>query len=102
MSHQTVRPPSSTQRPVNHPAQAPGWSGEQITALYDLPLMDLLHQAQQIHREHFDPNEVPISTLLSLKTGGCAEDGGDGSALAQHQRDPFARLGLKTSAMRSA
>jgi biotin synthase len=38
--------------------------------------MDLLHRAQQVHRENFDPNEIQLSTLLSIKTGGCAEDCG--------------------------
>lgn len=43
-------------------------------ALFALPMMDLLHQAQTIHRQHFDANEIQLSTLLSIKTGGCAED----------------------------
>ena len=47
-----------------------------IEALFAQPLMDLLHRAQQVHREHFDPNEIQLSTLLSIKTGGCAEDCG--------------------------
>jgi biotin synthase len=52
------------------------WKVKQIEALYALPFMDLLFQAQQVHRNHFDPNEVQLSTLLSIKTGGCAEDCG--------------------------
>lgn len=52
------------------------WKVKQIEALYALPFMDLLFQAQQVHRKHFDPNEVQLSTLLSIKTGGCAEDCG--------------------------
>ncbi len=47
-----------------------------MEALFERPFMDLLHEAQQIHRAHFDPNEVQLSTLLSIKTGGCAEDCG--------------------------
>lgn len=43
-------------------------------ALFQLPFNDLIFLAQQVHREHFDANEVQISTLLSIKTGGCAED----------------------------
>ena len=43
-------------------------------ALFGLPFNDLIYQAQTIHRAHFDPNEVQISTLLSIKTGGCPED----------------------------
>ncbi|MDO8274474.1 MAG: biotin synthase, partial [Serpentinimonas sp.] len=52
------------------------WPQAAIEALYALPLLDLLFQAQQVHRQHFDPNEVQLSTLLSIKTGGCAEDCG--------------------------
>jgi biotin synthase len=50
------------------------WRSEDIEAMYALPLIDLLFRAQQVHREHFDPNEVQLSTLLSIKTGGCPED----------------------------
>ena len=50
------------------------WSVEQIEALFKLPFADLLYRAQQVHREHFDPNAVQLSTLLSIKTGGCSED----------------------------
>ncbi|WP_170429225.1 biotin synthase BioB [Ruegeria arenilitoris] len=52
----------------------PPWSREDAQALYDLPLMDLLFRAQSVHRENFDPNKVQTSKLLSIKTGGCAED----------------------------
>lgn len=45
-----------------------------MLALLDLPFADLLHRAQQTHREHFDANAVQVSTLLSIKTGGCPED----------------------------
>ncbi|WP_235971882.1 biotin synthase BioB [Azohydromonas caseinilytica] len=44
--------------------------------MYELPFMELMFRAQQVHREHFDPSEVQLSTLLSIKTGGCAEDCG--------------------------
>lgn len=47
-----------------------------IVALYELPFSDLIFKAQSIHRENFDPNHVQISTLLSIKTGGCSEDCG--------------------------
>lgn len=50
------------------------WSVAKIEALYALPFLDLLFQAQQVHRAHFEPNEVQLSTLLSIKTGGCPED----------------------------
>ena len=47
-----------------------------IEALFALPFADLLFQAQSVHRAHFDPNAVQLSTLLSIKTGGCSEDCG--------------------------
>jgi len=50
------------------------WTREQVRALFDLPFPDLMFEAQRIHRMHFDPREVQISTLLSIKTGGCPED----------------------------
>ena len=50
------------------------WTRETAQAIYDLPLMDLLYRAQTVHRENFDPNKVQMSRLLSIKTGGCAED----------------------------
>lgn len=50
------------------------WTREQIQALFDLPFMDLLFQAQQIHRDHHDKNKVQLSSLLSIKTGACPED----------------------------
>lgn len=52
------------------------WEVAEVASLYELPLMELLFRAQQVHRENFDPNEVQLSTLLSIKTGGCAEDCG--------------------------
>jgi biotin synthase len=50
------------------------WTRAEIQALFDLPFPDLIFHAQRIHRLHFDPREVQISTLLSIKTGGCPED----------------------------
>ena len=52
------------------------WSVDRVEALFELPFNDLIHRAQQVHREHFDANEVQLSTLLSIKTGGCPEDCG--------------------------
>ncbi len=49
---------------------------DEIVALFELPFADLMYRAQQVHREHFDPNQVQLSTLLSIKTGGCSEDCG--------------------------
>ncbi|MCG2578456.1 biotin synthase BioB [Dechloromonas sp. XY25] len=56
------------------PAVAPRWTVEEVLALYEMPLMDLLWRAQEVHRTYFDPNAVQRSTLLSVKTGGCSED----------------------------
>lgn len=50
------------------------WTRAEILNLYALPLNDLLFQAHSIHRQHFDPNQVQVSTLLSIKTGTCPED----------------------------
>jgi biotin synthase len=50
------------------------WTGVDVRALFALPFPDLMFEAQRIHRMHFDPREVQISTLLSIKTGGCPED----------------------------
>jgi biotin synthase len=52
------------------------WSVQAVEQLYALPFNDLLYRAQTVHREHFDPNAVQLSTLLSIKTGGCPEDCG--------------------------
>jgi len=52
------------------------WRLDEIEALYEMPFNDLLFRAQSVHREHFDPNTVQVSTLLSIKTGGCPEDCG--------------------------
>jgi biotin synthase len=56
------------------PAAASAWTLQAVEALFELPFNDLLLRAQQVHREHFDPNRVQLSTLLSIKTGGCTED----------------------------
>jgi biotin synthase len=52
------------------------WSLDEIEALFALPFNDLLFQAQGVHRRHFEPNTVQISTLINIKTGGCAENCG--------------------------
>ena len=53
---------------------APRWSVDAIEALFNLPFPDLMHQAQTVHRQNFDPTHVEFATLLSVKTGGCPED----------------------------
>lgn len=50
------------------------WTAEEARALFELSFSDLLFEAQRVHRAHFDPNEVQVSTLLSIKTGACPED----------------------------
>jgi biotin synthase len=52
------------------------WSIHAIEALFNLPFPELMHQAQTVHRENIDPTRVEFATLLSVKTGGCAEDCG--------------------------
>lgn len=58
---------------VNH-ALRHDWTKEEVAALFALPFNDLLFQAHGVHRAYHDPNAVQVSTLLSIKTGGCAED----------------------------
>ena len=77
---------SSTKSVANEKKQSMGeqqgrsrmtpWSVPQIQALLDLPFTDLVHQAQTIHRQYHDANAVQLSTLISVKTGGCPEDCG--------------------------
>ncbi|MBC7184126.1 MAG: biotin synthase, partial [Marinobacter sp.] len=50
------------------------WTLQEARELFELPFNDLLFRAQGVHRQHFDPNEVQVSTLLSIKTGACPED----------------------------
>ncbi len=60
------------------------WTLDEIAALFALPFNELLFRAHSVHRAHFDPNEVQVSTLLSIKTGACAEDCGYCSQSAKH------------------
>ena len=61
---------------LNCETQQQRWSVAEMEALFELPFSDLIHRAQTVHRQHFDPNAVQVSTLLSIKTGGCSEDCG--------------------------
>ena len=63
------------------------WSVAQIVELFELPFNDLMHRAQTLHRENFDPNGVQVSTLLSIKTGGCSEDCGYCPQAARYHTD---------------
>ncbi|GHE82729.1 biotin synthase BioB [Thalassotalea profundi] len=60
---------NSVQFPVRH-----NWTQQEVNALFALPFNDLMFKAQTAHRENFNPNEVQVSTLLSIKTGACPED----------------------------
>ncbi len=64
-----------------------GRTVDSVLALFALPFNDLLFRAQTVHRAHFDPNAVQLSTLLSIKTGGCSEDCGYCSQSARHGTD---------------
>jgi biotin synthase len=59
-----------------NPSVRRDWTREEIGALFERPFLDLLFEAQQVHRRHHPANEVQLSTLLSIKTGGCPEDCG--------------------------
>ena len=60
------------------------WTTEALVGLFELPFNDLLFRAQEVHREHHQANAVQLSTLLSIKTGGCSEDCGYCSQSAHH------------------
>jgi len=75
------------------------WAVQDVEALFKLPFVDLMYQAQQVHREHFDPNAVQLSTLLSIKTGGCSEDCGYCPQSAFHQTDVENRKMLEVEAV---
>ena len=62
-------PSAAPTPPVRH-----DWTRDEVRALFELPFPELMFRAQSIHRENFDPGAVQISTLLSIKTGGCPED----------------------------
>ena len=74
-----------------HTAPRSDWTREEIAVLFALPFPELMFRAQGIHRAHFDPTQVQISTLLSIKTGGCPEDCGYCSQSSKHD------TGLKAS-----
>jgi biotin synthase len=63
------------------------WTKEEIIELYNKPMMDLLYEAASVHRKFHDPNVVQVSTLLSIKTGGCPEDCGYCPQAARYHTD---------------
>jgi len=73
----TTAQPIQIHRPrAAEPVGPQRWSVADIEALFNLPLTELIFRAQTVHREHFDPTEIELATLLSIKTGGCPEDCG--------------------------
>lgn len=73
--------------PATESRSARRWTVEEVLALYEMPLMDLIWRAQGVHREHFDANAIQRSTLLSVKTGGCSEDCGYCSQSARYDTE---------------
>jgi biotin synthase len=73
--------------PLQQSSSPRRWSVEEVLAIYDMPLMDLIWRAQCVHRENFDPNAVQRSALLSVKTGGCSEDCSYCSQSARYDTD---------------
>lgn len=73
VENKKANPPANKANAVTETTR---WSVEAIEALFALPFNDLIFRAQQVHRENFDANTVQLSTLLSIKTGGCPEDCG--------------------------
>jgi len=77
-----------------------------VEALFDRPFSDLLFEAQSVHRQHFDANKVQLSTLLSIKTGGCPEDCGYCPQSKRHpnavEDEPMLELDAVLSAARAA
>ena len=69
------------------------WSIAEVAELFQLPFHELLFRAHSVHRQHFDPAEVQVSTLMSIKTGGCPEDCGYCSQSVHHS------TGLAASAL---
>ena len=79
--------PLNERRPAvaDTPVATTRWTVAAIEALFALPFNDLLYRAQQVHRDNFDANAVQLSTLLSIKTGGCSEDCGYCPQAARYQ-----------------
>lgn len=78
------------------------WTRDEARALIAAPVNDLVHAAQTVHRRHFDANEVQVSTLLSVKTGGCPEDCAYCSQSAHHDTGVRAGRLMPLEAVRAA
>ncbi|MEO7560714.1 MAG: biotin synthase BioB, partial [Nitrosospira sp.] len=70
------QPDGAVDSPADTAAGSARWTVSQIEAVLNLPFNDLIHRAQRVHRQHHDANAVQLSTLISVKTGGCPEDCG--------------------------
>ena len=93
MSHCPSAPAGQTSAPLHfhrpanaaHSTSTDGARRDAVAALFELPFLDLLYQAQTVHRQHHPSNQVQLSSLLSIKTGGCAEDCGYCAQSAHHK-----------------
>lgn len=74
-------PITTTDAPIRH-----DWKRDEVMALFEKPFMDLVFEAQRVHRQYHDANKVQLSQLISIKTGGCAEDCGYCSQSAKHKK----------------
>ncbi len=98
--HSTV--PHAVASVPSAPKNATIWSIEAIEDLFALPFNDLIWRAQSAHRAHFDPNGIQLSTLLSVKTGGCPEDCGYCPQSVRHPTAVAAQAILTTEAVLAA
>lgn len=83
-------------------AEAAKWRVADVEALFALPFSDLMFRAQSVHRESFDPNVIQLSTLMSIKTGGCSEDCGYCPQAARYSTDVEAELLLDIDTVMTA
>ena len=98
-----LSPTLNTENPAGAALSRPAsFTLTDIAALFDLPFNDLVHQAHTMHRAHFDPNRMQLSTLLSIKTGGCPEDCGYCPQSARHSSGVENQDLLEISAVVSA
>ncbi|HEX5784168.1 MAG TPA: biotin synthase BioB [Burkholderiaceae bacterium] len=100
---QPVRLHRSPPAPVQATAPSDGpWSVQAVAELFERPFAELLFRAQTVHRQHFDPTEVELATLLSVKTGGCPEDCGYCPQSAHHPTGVAATKMMTPEAVREA
>lgn len=97
---------ATIKRPQHVESGAQRFSVADIVALFEQPFSDLLFQAQSVHRANFDPNAVQVSTLLSIKTGGCSEDCGYCPQAARYhtevENEPMMQIDEVLSAAKAA